>query len=114
MDWFKIYPTELRAITGLLPDHRMAGDMLLVTLAYLEQHGLPNDDAKIAFITRLPIESVQTLRPYFSLMGQVEPDRIRLHFADKIIIERQEFAEKRAGAAARRWQKEPETPKSRI
>lgn len=110
MDWFKIWPSQLRAIIGSLPDHRMAGDMMLVALAYLEQCGLPNDDAKIAFITRLPIESVQSLRPYFSLMGRVEADRIHLDFADEIIIERQQFAEKKAVAASRRWQAIPASP----
>lgn len=107
MDWFKIWPSKLRAIIGSLPDHRTAGDMMLVVLAYLEHCGLPNDDAKIAFTTRLPLESVQSLRPYFSLMGRVETDRIHLDFADEIIIERQQFAEKKAIAASRRWQSSP-------
>jgi len=78
--------------------------MTLLIMTYLDEGSLPDSDPKLAFLTGLPIEDIQALRPYFEFMGRCEGGRLYLDFAEDVIMERVEFAEKKANAANKRWE----------
>jgi hypothetical protein len=94
--WFKIWPAQLLTVIGRVPNREQGADLLLVAMTYLNEGGLPNDDAEIAWMTGLPVENITALRP----MGSVEDDRLRLAFCDEIISERIAFGERRATAGS--------------
>jgi len=102
-NWFKIWPSKLRSLVSSLPTGRMRADMTLLIVTYLDDGGLPDSDPKLAFLTGLPIEDIQALRPYFEFLGRCEGGRLYIDFAEDVIMERVEFAEKKANAAAQRW-----------
>lgn len=102
-NWYKISPSKLRSLVSSLPTGRMRADMTLLIMTYLDEGGLPDSDPKLAFLTGLSIEDIQALRPYFEFLGRCEGGRLYIDFAEHVIMERVEFAEKKANAAAKRW-----------
>jgi uncharacterized protein YdaU (DUF1376 family) len=120
-NWFKLSPSKLLAVTSSLPTGQMRAHMMLLTAVYLNEGGLPDDDEAIAFRTALPVADIQALRPYFRFLGRCDGGRLYLNFAEEIIMERVEFAEKKAKAANQRWaneqnaaeQIEPDTSKAK-
>lgn len=102
-NWFKIWPSKLRALVSSLPSGRMRANMTLLIMTYLDEGGLPDSDNKLAFLTGLPISDIQELRPYFEFLGKCADGRLYLDFAEELILERIEFAEKKASAGAKRW-----------
>jgi hypothetical protein len=109
-NWFKIWPSKMRSLVSSLPTGRMRADMTLLIMTYLDDGGLPDSDTKLAFLTGLPIEDIQALRPYFEFLGRCEGGRLYLDFAEDVIMERVEFAEKKANAAAKRWDGKTKEP----
>lgn len=110
-NWFKIWPSKMRSLISSLPTGRMRADMTLLIMTYLDDGGLPDSDTKLAFLTGLPIEDIQALRPYFEFLGRCEDGRLYLDFAEDVIMERVEFAEKKANAGAKRWKSNAEQTK---
>lgn len=102
-NWYKISPSKLRSLVSSLPTGRMRADMTLLIMTYLDEGSLPDSDPKLAFLTGLPIEDIQALRPYFEFLGRCEGGRLYIDFAEHVIMERVEFAEKKADAANKRW-----------
>ena len=86
--------------------------MTLLIMTYLDDGGLPDSDTKLAFLTGLPIEDIEALRPYFEFLGRCEGGRLYLDFAEDVIMERVEFAEKKANAGAKRWKSSDSSAKS--
>lgn len=103
-NWYKIWPSKMRSLVSSLPTGRMRADMTLLIMTYLDEGGLPDSDNKLAFLTGLPLEDIQALRPYFEFLGHCEGGRLYLDFAEDVIMERVEFAEKKANAANKRWE----------
>src|SRR5262249_40556940 len=102
-NWYKVWPSKLRSLVSSLPSGRMRANMTLLMMTYLDEGGLPDSDTRLSFLTALPIEDIQELRPYFQFFGRCEGGRLYLDFAEDLIMERVEFAEKKANAAAKRW-----------
>src|SRR5262245_52203949 len=102
-NWFKISPSKLLAIMSSLPTGQMRAHMMLLVTVYLSDGGLPDDDEALAFRSALPLEDIRALRPYFRFLGRCEGGRLYFTFAEEIIMERVEFAEKKANAAKKRW-----------
>jgi hypothetical protein len=102
-NWFKIWPSKLRALVSSLPTGRMRANMTLLIMTYLDEGGLPDHDGKLSFLTGLPIEDIQDMRPYFEFLGKCADGRLYLDFAEELLLERIEFAEKKASAGAKRW-----------
>lgn len=84
-NWFKIWPSKLRSLVSSLPTGRMRADMTLLIVTYLDDGGLPDSDPKLAFLTGLPIEDIQALRPYFEFLGRCEGGRLYIDFAEDVI-----------------------------
>lgn len=102
-NWFKIWPSKMLSILSSLPTGEMRAHMTLLIMVYLGDGGLSDDDEELAFRSSLPITAIQALRPYFRFLGRCEGGRLYIDFAEDVIMERVEFAEKKANAAAQRW-----------
>jgi uncharacterized protein YdaU (DUF1376 family) len=75
--------------------------LMQVAMVYLDEGCLPADPAKLAFRTGLPLNAIQELSAFWEHLGRVEGDTLVLDFAEEILAERRQFAEKKASSGAK-------------
>jgi hypothetical protein len=111
-NWFKIWPSNFIGVINRIPDQSLRGDVLLIAFHMLNEMGLKDDDTEIAWVTGLAVERVQTLRPYLDRLKDKgrEDGRLMFDFVLDTIVERQEFADKKAKAG----QSGGRTPKTEV
>lgn len=99
-NWFKVWPSRFLGVISRIPDRSAHGDILLIGFHMLNEMGLKDDDAEIAWVTGLSIERVAELRPYLDRLKEKgrEDGRLMFDFVLETIVERQVFADKKAKA----------------
>lgn len=116
--WYKVSPSRFRAIVGCLPSGRAKATLTLLAMIYLDEGGLPDNDARLAFMTGLPLQDIQELSPAWEFLGRRENGCLVIDFLEDILAERANFAEKmtvlgskggKAKAKAKQSPEEPET-----
>lgn len=99
-NWYRIFPAKVLAVIACLP-RELRPDFSLLIWVYLNEGSLPDNDAKIAFLSGLPIESIQALNPCLEFLGCREDGKLIIDFLEEIIAERKEFAQRKAAAGAK-------------
>jgi len=99
-NWFKIWPGKLRTVASSLPNGLQRAYLMQIAVVYLDEGGLPADNAKIAFKTSLPLEVVNEMAQFWEYLGRTEDGQLHLDFLDEVLAERAEFAEKKARAGS--------------
>lgn len=99
-NWFKIWPSRFIGVVNRIPDPSARGDILLIAFHMLNEMGLKDDDAEIAWVTGLTTPRVAELRPYLDRLKEQnrEDGRLMFDFVLETIVERQVFADKKAKA----------------
>jgi hypothetical protein len=99
-NWFKLSPSRYLSVINRISDVGARGDILLIAMHMLDEMGLKDDDTEIAWITGLPLERISEIRPYLDRLKDKDrhDDRLMFDFVLATIVERQEFADKKAKA----------------
>lgn len=99
-NWFKFWPGRYLSVIRRIPNQGAHGDILLIAMHMLDEMGLKDDDVEISWVTGLSTERIAQLRPYLDRLK--EKDRhdglLMFDFVLDTIVERQEFADKKAKA----------------